>query len=779
PMEVSARRTLVPGRSGLKKTVENDVPSPLGWLNDPLVCAKIPIRLTQGTENAVTIALAVGDSENEAYTSAIQILAGDNSDMAAFAAEHSARLRLSEAQAEGAMELLNTLCYPAPLKTEKGVARRELWRFGISGNLPVLTHPINGADDIESAETLIKQHALLKSLYCPFDLVFLTDEGGDYLRPAATALNELKRTAGCDSANIHIIDRSSNVDCLIESSVSRRKRNLTYKNPRYIMSTSCYAPIQDFPQFKWEDDGSFQFYVNHSLPPRAWGNILTNGRFGYFATDCGTGHMWYKNAREYRMNRWLNDSITTHGTEAIELFRKSLFASPSDTNCLVSFGLGFAKWQKEIDELAITTTAFVPSDTDARVLIVEWENGTALPLRWSTDLVLSGDDSNSPRVKITKSGDFFIADSPESPFPNSKFRICSSAGIAGFTSDRSLWLQEKTDEKFEIGGFLGINFEASSPFVLVCGCDDEEKLRELCSYETAMASYKNTTRNWQKTVSGLKIKTPLPSLDRLINAWVPYQTLACRLMGRCSIYQSGGATGFRDQLQDAVNIMLLDSAPVREQILDSCKHQYEQGDVMHWWHTLDSEIKGVRTHCSDDLLWLPWALCEYTEKTGDLSLCDIYVPWLGSPPLHTDEHDRYELAVFTDTSSPVITHAQKALDLVIERGTGAHGLLKIGNGDWNDGMDKIGARGRGESVWLTWFFSHISHRFAALLNSLGQETKAQDYEKAAEELGKSANEAWDGQWYLRGYYDNGSPLGSKTQPCCQIDSIAQSFSSLG
>jgi len=778
PVEASARRALVPGRGGLVKAIETFVPSPLGWLGDPLVCAKLPLRLTKGTVSSVTLALAMSESEEEAYTAANRMLTGGEDDAADFAAERAAELRLNEAQTEGAMELLNALCYPASFTAEIPPARRELWRFGISGNLPVVTRSISSADDTAEAETLMKQLALLSSLSCPFDLVFLTDEGGDYLRPAATALSELKRSVGLESEHIHIIDRVSGVESLIESAVTQRKRTSVQDCFQSIMSTCINSPLQSFPRYEWHDDGSFSFYVNHSLPPRAWGNILTNGRFGFLATDCGTGHMWYKNAREYRINRWLCDSVTTRGTETLEASRQSLFAAPDDTDCLVRFGFGYAKWEKALGGTKVRTTAFVPADTDARVLIVEWDSGETLPLRWSTDLILGGDDSGSMRARVSQSDGVFAAESSESPFPDSKFRICSNAAVTGFSSERGLWLQGKTDDRCSAGGFIGISFGASSPFVLVCGCDDEEKLRELCPPEAAAASLKSTVRSWQSAVSAVKIKTPLPALDRLINGWIPYQTVACRVMGRCSIYQSGGATGFRDQLQDAVSLLLIDSSYAKAQIIECCRHQYEQGDVMHWWHTLDLETKGVRTHCSDDLLWLPWALCEYTEKTGDLDVCRIPVQWLCSPLLPADEHDRYEQAVFTDSGSEVLVHAKTALELVLRRGTGSHGLLKIGSGDWNDGMDRVGVKGKGESVWLTWFFSHTAERFAALLRAFGQDGDAELFEKAAAALGASANEAWDGNWYLRGWYDSGVPLGSAYSPSCQIDSIAQSFSAL-
>ncbi len=778
PMEISVKRGLVPGRGGLLQAIDEHIPSALGWLTDPMVCAKIPLRISNVAESVITIAIAVGESENEAYTSAIRILASDNSDIADFPADSASRIRLSEAQASGAMELLNTLSFPAASKSEFCASHHELWRFAISGDLPIMSMTVNGADDLDDVETIIKQHAFFEALSFDFDLVLITNEGGDYMRPTATAIGELIRSIGNESSNIHIIDSCADVDCILQNSVHPRERASIGENREYIMSTSVHAPKQNIPEYNWLDDNSFQFYVNQSLPPRSWENILTNGRFGFLATDCGTGHMWFGNAREYRINRWLCDSLTTRGTEIIELNHQSLFATAEDTKSEVTFGFGFAKWQKAIDNRTITTTAFVPLDTDARVLIVEASDGGSLPLSWCTDLVLCGDDGNASRVRVKQADGVFTATSPESPLPDSPFRVCSSAEIRGFTTDHSLWMQGKTDNLCEAGGFLGICFESSSPFVLVCGCEEADKLRELCSFEAAKEALKNTIRSWHNTVSGLKIKTPLPALDRLINGWLPYQTIACRLMGRCSIYQSGGATGFRDQLQDSVNVLLLNPAPAKAQILESCKHQYEQGDVMHWWHTLGSEAKGVRTHCSDDLLWLPWALCEYIEKTGDISLCEMSVPWLISQPLRSDEHDRYERAVYTETSSTVLEHSQRVIDLIIERGSGDHGLLKIGNGDWNDGMNKVGDLGKGESEWLTWFFSHTTHRFANLLRTLERTDDAEKYETAAKAFGQSANSAWDGEWYLRGYFDSGTPLGSKSQPCCQIDSIAQSFASL-
>lgn len=191
---------------------------------------------------------------------------------------------------------------------------------------------------------------------------------------------------------------------------------------------------------------------------------------------------------------------------------------------------------------------------------------------------------------------------------------------------------------------------------------------------------------------------------------------------------------------------------------------------MHWWHSIGGVDKGVRTHCSDDLLWLTWALCEYVEKTGDTSICDVSEHYLSSKPLEAQEADRYETPLRSDCTETVLSHASRALDCCLARGVGGHGLLLFGGGDWNDGMNSVG----GESVWLTWFCSCTARRFAELLVELGK-PDAEKYRAAAASLGKAADRAWDGAWYLRGYWPDGEALGSKQNECCRIDSIAQSW----
>ena len=308
--------------------------------------------------------------------------------------------------------------------------------------------------------------------------------------------------------------------------------------------------------------------------------------------------------------------------------------------------------------------------------------------------------------------------------------------------------------------------------MLVCGCAAPEALRALARPEQARAALEKTLDFWRSSLSRLTLRSPVPALDRLMNGWCAYQVTACRVMGRCSLYQSGGAFGFRDQLQDTVNLIGLSPSPARTQILRSCTRQYAEGDVQHWWHELDGVSRGVRTRCSDDLLWLPWAVCEYVEKTGDPGICAEQLPYLASPVLNASEHDRYETPAVSDVRENVLHHCVRALELVMARGCGSHGLLRMGSGDWNDGFDRVA----GESQWLSWFFLHVARRFAELCDRLGQGHERLDQFSAA--LTEAADAAWDGAWYLRGAYADGSALGSAGNAECRIDSVAQSWAVL-
>ncbi len=299
---------------------------------------------------------------------------------------------------------------------------------------------------------------------------------------------------------------------------------------------------------------------------------------------------------------------------------------------------------------------------------------------------------------------------------------------------------------------------AAAVTVLAAGCCPAGELIALCSPD---AIYSHLPRRWNDILTRFSMRSEHKPLDRYMNCWCVFQTVACRLEARTSLYQQGGAYGFRDQLQDAANLLLINSSYLRERILDCCLHQYSEGDVMHWWHG----EKGLRTRCSDDLLWLVWALCRYVEATGDESLCRERVPYAVSPPLSDTEHDRYESPSRGESAS-VFEHAKAALERCILRGFGAHGLPYIGGGDWNDAINKAD----GESLWLGWFFSLCAEDLASLSERL-KEPCSERYVEFSSRVRKSAEKCFNGQFYPRGYLADGSPLGGSTR----IDSVSQSW----
>jgi cyclic beta-1,2-glucan synthetase len=280
------------------------------------------------------------------------------------------------------------------------------------------------------------------------------------------------------------------------------------------------------------------------------------------------------------------------------------------------------------------------------------------------------------------------------------------------------------------------------------------------------------TEHWEGILGTVQVKTPDRSMDILLNRWLLYQTLACRVLARSAFYQASGAYGFRDQLQDVMALAVPTPELTRRHLLRAAGRQFVEGDVQHWW--LPPSGQGVRTRISDDRVWLAYAAVHYVQVSGDLAVLDEMVPFLEGPALRPDEHDSYFQPMQAEERATLFEHCARALDDCLS--VGAHGLPLIGSGDWNDGMNRVGEGGQGESVWLAWFLYTTLSAFAPVAQNRGESERASTWQRHAAQLQESLErEAWDGEWYRRGYFDDGTPLGSASSDECRIDSIAQSW----
>ncbi|MGE4483528.1 MAG: glucoamylase family protein [Oscillospiraceae bacterium] len=745
---------------------------------EAIVAARIPVRLRRGETVKIGFALTVAQTGEDAIESARRILRSPF--------ERGKSRTDSTAQALG-MSISDITCAYARLtdviyshnKPDVSAfeGKKGLWRFGISCDVPIVSSEIEGEEDVPKALSLLREHIFLTENGAVYDLVLIISDGGDYRMPIRAAAVDFLRTVGREhtisiKGGVHLIDKTAeNVKAIEAASVSADKEyperdteNLCQQGAGRLCGSS-EGPLA----YGFGEDGSFAFTVKGKLPEYAWSHILANDNYGYIATDAGTGHMWHLNSRENKINRWLGDALTTEGTERIKLHigdkTASLFAAEDGFECKVTYGMGYAKWEKDFGRVKTSLTAFVPPDVPARILLIEAEFAENADIVYYTDLVLGADENHVKNIETDFTNGVFSAKNlSNTEFSGEVFTITGS----------------ETGASVPGRDYAEIAYPISQRLVIVTGCGDTEPLKTLTEWESASASLKKTADYWRSATGTLRIKTQEKHLDDYINGWALYQTLCCRIKARTSLYQCGGAYGFRDQLQDVSALIPVSPIEAKKQIIRAAAHQFEEGDVQHWWHpTSDNPFaadKGVRTKYSDDLLWLPYVLCEYCEKTGNTDICEIMVPYLSSPTLSADESERYEAPSRSDVFEKIIDHAVKAAKLVINRGLGAHGLLLIGSGDWNDGMNFVGAKGNGESVWLTWFASVVLKKLAALCERTGKSSEAAQFRADAERLRLSGSAAWDGGWFLRGYYDDGTKLGSAERDECQIDSVAQSFS---
>ncbi len=821
PVAFDTSKELCMGRGGVRRIYGAAKAAPKntdGAVLDPCVLARVKLNLASGETKTVNFGLAPGRELHDTLSKLMRALLKKETDFASRQEGCARVLGLSKKDVIDAMDLYSTILFSKAAFDKESVQKarmgqRDLWRFGISGELPIAAIVVDSEEAAKKAGIWIKKHIFSFLNGAPYELLLLTFDGGDYHCPVKTALMDALKLSGGEC----LIGIRGGVYFIDVLKTSDDERDFLYSCASVIIDVDKGIPKKTVangalyrmePVFsgggevkrRFADDGSFVMECNKSLPFLAQSHVLANRAFGYIATDCGAGHMWFLNSRENKINCWVNDPLAIAGPEQVELHlkgkRTSVFATP-DGECTVTYAPGFARYEKVVGQVKLTTTVFVAEKLPCRIILAEVTGCDLgdLMLSSGTTLLLGPSMPSTSHImslKDEKTGAICVQNRFNTEFSPYYFAAMGS-GKTEFTCSLPSYKGNEYDSSLGAGldPCLAVrtSFEKrGDKYVAViahmaCGkLSALEHLKKLLSYDEAQKELAAVSDYWRTLSDGVQIDTGDKALDRYINTWAVYQTLCCRVFARTSFYQCGGAFGFRDQLQDVTSLLYACPGFARTHILRTCAHQYLEGDVQHWWHYTKTEKeegnRGIRTKCSDDLLWLPYALCLYLERTGDMEILKVQVPYIESAPLDENTSERYETPRISKTRESAFCHAYRAVDLVLKRGNGAHSLPLIGTCDWNDSMNLVGAQGQGESVWLSWFLSLTLSKMAKLCEKLGESDRASRYHKKAEEYRSAAELAWDGRYFLRGYYDDGEALGSSESAECRIDSISQSFSTL-
>jgi cellobiose phosphorylase len=555
--------------------------------------------------------------------------------------------------------------------------------------------------------------------------------------------------------------------------------------------------------------------INPERPtPAPWCNVLANAEFGAVVSESGTGYTWSDNSQQFRLTPWSNDPTCDPQGEALyicdeesgEFFSPTPLPSPSRQGYTCRHGFGYSVWETEGADLESQLWTFVAIDRPAKFFLLNLKNRTGrrrkLSVTCFVEWVLGEHRGKTSPYVITEvdpqSGALLARNAFHPDFGGRVAFVNASEGSRKVTCDRTEFLGRNGSpampaalQHASLSGRAGAAIDPAAVirreielgpgeqrdivFVLGAGADARQArdlARRLANVATARKELSRVWEQWNQLLDAVHVETPEPSLNVLANGWLFYQTLVCRFWGRSAFYQSGGAYGFRDQLQDSMALLWAAAPLTRQHLLRCAARQFVEGDVQHWWHP--NTGRGVRTRISDDYLWLPLVACKYVAATGDWGVLDEQVPFLVERRLEPHEDNVFSRPSVSKDTASLYEHCRRAIQNGLK--FGAHHLPLMGAGDWNDGMNRVGIDGKGESVWLAMFLIKVLRDFVEVAGRRDDAQFAGLCRDQADRLEAALKQhAWDGQWFRRAYFDNGEPLGSAENDECQIDSLPQSW----
>jgi cyclic beta-1,2-glucan synthetase len=581
-------------------------------------------------------------------------------------------------------------------------------------------------------------------------------------------------------------------------------------------------PFLELPYFNGlggftQDGKEYATYLKPgSNTPSAWVNVMANPKFGAMVSEAGLGCTWNGNSQANRLTPWHNDPVTDPQSEAIYIRDDETGAIWTPTPLPVRendayrtrHGQGYTTFEHNSHAIGQQLTVFVPTADPVKIYRLRLRNDGNHPKRltitYFAEWVL-GPNREDQQIHVhtsrdEQSGALIATQTWAGSFTNQIAFAASSPKPSSYSTDRVQFLgrngaisHPSALGRARLDNRTGAGIDPAAALQLSVSLEPGQETEvsfllgevpNVDAMRTVIARYNSPSqveqslaevrRWWDDQLGSLRVRTPLLSVDFLVNRWLPYQTLSCRFWGRTALHQSSGAFGYRDQLQDSLAFLYFAPHLTRAHILAAAARQFLEGDVQHWWH--GETGLGVRTRCSDDMGWLPFVVANYVAVTGDAAILDEQIPFLEAPPLKDGEMERMFIPPVSHQSEPLIEHCRRALDRLWM--PGAHGLPLMGTGDWNDGMNHVGSEGHGESVWLGWFYCTTAMLFARVIETRDAKTAEALRNRSKEAAAAIERTCWDGEWYLRAFFDDGTPLGSHADAEAKIDSIAQSWAVL-
>jgi cyclic beta-1,2-glucan synthetase len=830
---------------------------------DPVACLRVKVRVPAGGIARLSFATAVALSKPDLISSIDKYLQPMHVARATRMAATLAQVRLRDlgidVDENAALQDLTTALMYSTARAPAGSAlvdQRQLWRFGISGEKPILLVRIHSSEGIALIQSLLRAQPWWSFGGLPTDVVVLNSEANSYESPLQREITVQRDrltqktqhsfpptdAAGFYLLRDHEVSASEKLALAalarviftaegrpIETQVTalqaiwgkRRNSQLdsrTYAASPPLPTAPVVSPATSTPAGRFDEaTGEFQFDVDAShRPPRPWVNVIANAGFGFQISEAGSGYTWAINSRLHQVTPWSNDAVEDPTHEHFQLqdlaTGELLHLTPGSTRTTtrhrIRHGQGYSVFESTHGHLDMRCTFFVDAADPVKLVHVELRNASDQPrklralamVEWQMGAALA--ESQTLMCSASNDAPAVFAQQRESRagFGGST-AFLAMAGMPGsvqWTCERSEFftvggqLEWPENMEHRSGGGLDPCGALASSFLLAPGevhhytmalghapdaAQAEQLAKRWCSKPSAdvLQALADVKASWGDLQGHIQVHTPDPMFNALINRWLLYQTLTSRLWSKAGFYQAGGAFGFRDQLQDSMAFAVVAPERLRQQIVLNASRQFAEGDVQHWWHAPGGE--GVRTHFSDDLLWLPFACAHYVDATGDVSVLSEAVPFISGAAIPDGAEDAYYAPEISEHTASVYEHCARTIDRSLA--TGVHGLPLMGTGDWNDGMNRVGHEGKGESVWLAWFLCRVAADFAPLALARGDDARARRWTNARLGWIESLHtHGWDGQYFKRAFFDNGAPLGSSSNSECRIDLIAQAWSVL-